>query len=159
MIPAPPMPDPCETLASASRLTEIEPQALVTWLVALSAVAGLALLLMTLVRQIKGASDTEVHVTNQPLRTEAAEAYATRTELRDMEGRLEKDIAEVKTEVLHQRDTARVSIGNIHSRIDTLAKNTDEMRGEVREISRNLQTLVKRAMREPDHGRDDDPTA
>ena len=138
---------PPHLLAAAARLNDVEPAFLQNFLLAVASLTALGLLIGHVVSKIRGRTEpTPVTIDNDPLTMSHPTELATKSEMIAMEKRLETDIADIRSDLHDQRDTARVAIGNIHSRIDTLAENTAEIRGEVRAMSANVQALVDRSM-------------
>lgn len=86
----------------------------------------------------------EVKITPNPLPVSLVNKLATKEEVEEVEQRLGSHIDEIKVAMSEERSIARTAQGKTHARIDKVAENLAEMRGELRQINSNLERLLNR---------------
>ena len=73
----------------------------------------------------------------------------TKTQLDERLGALEADIHEIKNALSKERDTARDSLGKVHARLDKVMENQALSRGELTQISLNVQRVLDLTSKPP----------
>lgn len=113
-------------LLASNGFKDVDPAFIRDWLIVFACFVGLVIAIFVLIDRIRGNKKD----------------LATRSEL----DRIEKDIDKLKEELERQRGTARDAMGKIHKRIDTVAANTDLIKGQLEGIGTNVGLLLKQAI-------------
>jgi HAMP domain-containing protein len=129
-----------------SQLDKLPDNYLVWWLIAFGGLALIIQTVMNVADRFKTKGPSGIHPL--PLPTTEVEKLATRAEVQAMCQRIETDVDELRKAISEERATARDALGKVHSRIDLVAKNTDEIRGVVGQINQTTQLLLTQAMSE-----------
>jgi len=87
----------------------------------------------------EGATQVEVQ---GDINTREHVELVTKAQLDERMQALEDDIHEIKNALSKERDTARDSLGKVHARLDKVMENQANSRGELNQISLNVQRLL-----------------
>lgn len=108
-------------------------------------VAGL-LSLLSLAGVVRLWLKPRTEVSPNPLPVELVEQLASKGDLARVETDLARRILAIENGLTEERSTARTDISAVHRRIDVMAENLAEMRGELRTITSNLGRLLDLTM-------------
>jgi hypothetical protein len=133
-------------IQTLSQLDKLPDNYLVWWLIAFGGIALIVQTVMNVADRFKTKPASGIHPL--PLPTSEVEKLATRAEVQAMCSRIEADVDDLRKAISEERATARDALGKVHSRIDLVAKNTDEIRGVVTQINQNTQLLLSQAMKD-----------
>jgi hypothetical protein len=97
----------------------------------------------------EGATQVEVQ---GDINTREHVELVTKAQLDERMEALENDIHEIKTALSKERDTARDSLGKVHARLDKVMENQANSRGELNQISLNVQRLLDITTKPPRRG-------
>lgn len=137
-------------IALLAEITQTQPDTLISgnWLIGIIgalSTATAAIIGKVRVDQVKR-QRTSTRIEDQPLAVSLVETLATKEEMRELEGRLVAEIKKLESAASKERDVARTANGNLHARIDKSAEAMAEMKGQLIQISANLNRLVDMAV-------------
>lgn len=131
-------------LFAAASYDEVGPVQFAAVVVSISAILGM-LLVGTKLKQswFPGEQKKEsFELSPNPLPVEIAKTLATKDELNELEVDVNGRFDRIETQISEERSTARIAIGNVHKRIDTVVENTSEIKGELKQVNANLGRLL-----------------
>ena len=85
---------------------------------------------------------SSVRIEDQPLAVSLVETLATKDEMKELEGRLVREIKKLEEVISSERGVARTANGNLHARIDKSSESLANMMGQLTQISANLNLLI-----------------
>ena len=100
----------------------------------------------------KEAQKRTTTIEGQPLGVkleEQPDPPATKKELSALEERITRELKKIEEALGKERDIARVANGNLHARADKSVEVMAEMKGELKQISENVDRLLDLAMKRP----------
>jgi hypothetical protein len=80
---------------------------------------------------------------------EQSDPPATKKELEALEQRMIAELKKIEAALGKERDIARTANGNLHARADKSVEVMAEMKGELKQISENVDRLLDLAMKRP----------
>lgn len=124
-----------------------------TWLIGIiGALSTAAVGIMGKVNVDKARKQRSTIIENQPVGVrleEQPDPPATKKELLALETRLTTELKKIEEALGKERDIARVANGNLHTRADKSVEVMAEMKGELKQISENVDRLLDLAMKRP----------
>lgn len=83
----------------------------------------------------------------QPFKVEEAIKYVSHVEFVELKADVEQIRQDVQVGFKSLGDERRISVGNLHSKVDTTNAKVDEMRGEVKHLNQQLQQLLMKHLK------------
>lgn len=117
------------------------PQALKQWLEVFLYLGGIILTAAGVWRLVSP-SAAKTEIVDQPLEIKAHAGIATREELKQVHGRIERERREVDAAILSVAHTAEKRADKTDAKLDENTAMTQRMSGEVSQINQSVQTLT-----------------
>jgi hypothetical protein len=89
---------------------------------------------------------TNTEITPQPLQVQQVGDLATQDDLKGLERRIDRKLEKLETALTGERSVAREANGNLHKRIDGLANAVSTMTGELKGVSRLIESVHTHCM-------------